>query len=477
MTGRARRGGGRHRSWAVLPGIAATVLLALAALGWPGAIAAGDDLPRHRSETLSNGMLVTVVEEPHAPLAEIQLWYRVGAANEWDGIRGLAHLFEHMMFGRTEDYDEGTFDGRVTAYGGYNNAYTTPDETVYLSTVPPEAVREILELEAARMTRLIVDDDELATESKIVLEELRLRLENDPFVRALITAQQQLLTEHPYGYDPAGNKDDVAGATVEECRDFYDRFYGPQNVHLVLVGPGDLEESLAGIRRIFGPVPSGGERPPEIPTLRERVRPAELELREDLPPVETAIQAYVLPEADHPDRTAIKVMLHLLGQGAVNPFREDLVVRRGKAVEAGIEIVDLRRGGALVFYAASLPYRRQKTAFRQLDRSLERMAALEWLSEERLEAAKRSMERELHRRRYYVSSQAQAVGQAAWWQGSPGHAFDELDRLQQVTREEVAEVYLRYVVDAERARLYLKPERVPLWIRLFGWLYPLVDGR
>jgi zinc protease len=427
------------------------------------------------TEVLPNGMRVTVVAEPQNPVVAIQVWYHVGSANEGPDSRGLAHLFEHMMFSGTERYGERDVWDLHHENGGDNNAYTSPDETVYVSEIPPGAELEVLAIEADRMRNLAIDAETLQNEKRIVTEELRLRGENDPLTRVMIVAQKALLGDHPYAYDASGSKRDVAAATVESCRAFYDRFYRPGLAHLVVVGPVDAEATLAEARRLFGPLPAAGGPPEDVQALIERSYPPDTVLKEDLPPVETAIVGFPLPPADSDDYWALMVLGQLLGGGSVNPFEEELVRRRRKALAAGNMMLTFRRGGAFVFYSAHLPYRRKATAYRLIDRARDELSALEWLDEETLAAAKRTLRRRELRAGYFSATRADAIGRAQWWQHDETLAFERAARLEAVTREQVADAYRRYLVEPEPIRLYIKPEKVPIWIRAFGWLYPLVS--
>jgi zinc protease len=440
-----------------------------------GGVATPSEIGALRSEVLENGLTVSVLPDPSGALVATQVWYHVGSANEEAGSRGLAHLFEHLMFGSTDAYDEEAYARHHHRHGGYENAYTTPDETVYVSTIAPPHHRRVLEMEAQRMRGLQLTRRQLDNEKKIVAEELRLTTENDPLSRAYVTALRALLGEHPYAVAPVGTPEDLAAITLEDCREFYDRHYGPANAHLVISGPVDVERTLVDVRRLFAGMPSEGGPAPEVPTLLSWEFPRETVVEEDLPPVEVAVVGFPLPEADNPENLAILLMLQIVAGSEVDPLREELVVRHGKALEAGTEVLRLRRAGALLFYSVHLPYRRQKTAFRQMEQAREGLARMDWLTEDSLAAAKRRLIRSEMEHVYRAESRAASLGRAEWWQGDDSRALDLVPRIEQVGRDEVAEVFRRYVAEPEPVRLYLEPERVPLWIRLFGWLYPLVS--
>jgi len=423
--------------------------------------------------TLDNGLEVTIVPDPTMPVVATQVWYHVGAAHETKDGRGLAHLFEHLMFGATTTSARGDYGKFVTSVGGEENAYTSPDETIYVSEVPPEAAGEILRREADRMRNLLLTDANLDNEKRIVTEELRLRTENDPMARLLVQAQRALLGSHPYAFDPSGSKADVAKATVASCRAFYDAYYHPNNAHLVVVGPVDAELELARIREAFGALPRGGTRPPEVPPLEGWSFPNDLDLKEDIPPVEVALVGAPLPPAGAKDAVAVELLLEVLAGGSVDPVHELVVTKRRKAIEAGIESIRLRSGGGIVFYSASLPYRRKATAMRVLDGAIAELDRMEWLSDAALASAKRRLVKDDADTFVLAAERAEAIGQSSWWLGDAGLAFDRATRINAVTRDEVAAAWRSHVRDARKIRVYVKPERVPAVIRMFGWLYPL----
>jgi predicted Zn-dependent peptidase len=422
---------------------------------------------------LANGLAVTVLPDSSLPIASVRLWYRVGAANEAERTRGFAHLFEHLMFGGTAARPKGTWESYHHRLGGYDNAHTSWDETVYESDIPPAGLDSVLVMEADRMVHLKLDAENLDNEKRIVTEELRARVENDPVDRVLRAALEQLCRGHPYAVTPLGTKEEIAAATLELSRDFYARYYRPRNAHLVVVGPVDGPATLARIERVFGALPASGETPPDVPSFEGWKFPERVALEEDLPPVEIAVLVYPTPPPDSPHDAALSVMNELLNSGQVNPFREDLVRKRRQALEAGSQALSLRRGGVLAFYSAVLPYRREAGQFKVMNETLAKLGRLEWLTEESLAGVKRRMLRQIESQRYLAGPSADEIGKNAWWRGDPALAFERADRIAAVTRADVAAAYDRYVARVTPVRVYVQPEKVPILIRLFGWLAPL----
>jgi predicted Zn-dependent peptidase len=433
--------------------------------------------PGFVSETLPNGLSVSVLPDTRMPVVATQVWFRVGSANEEPKTRGFAHLFEHLMFGGTPSHPERAVWDLHERYGGDVNAFTSFDETVYVSEIPPAGHAEVLAIEADRMAHLDFTEDNLANEKRIVTEELRVSTENDPFSRLFTKALGEILGSHPYSLTPVGTKEDISAATLEHAREFYEAWYRPVNAHVVVVGPVDPEETLAAIRREFCPLPGGGAPPADVPAIPDWPLPERVALEEDIPPVEVAVLGFPLPPPSHPDAVALRVAAEILAWGSVDVFQDEIVRVRGKALEAGTEVAWARRGGVLAFYAANLPYRREKTAFRHIEEVRSHLGTFAWLVPERLAAAKRSLRAEEFRRSYHASATADAIGRAGWWEGDAMRAFEAAGRIDAVGEEEVRRVVRHWILDARPVRVYVRPEKVPLYVTLFGWLYPLFGGR
>jgi predicted Zn-dependent peptidase len=204
--------------------------------------------------------------------------------------------------------------------------------------------------------------------------------------------------------------------------------------------------------------------------------PEEVALTEDLPPAEIVILGFALPEPSSPESWPIAVMQQLLGGGAVDPFEESLVTRRKKAVYASTEWMETRRGAALMFTGAFLPYRSKAKAFRLMDETVEELARMAWLTEASLASAKRTIIRRELNAVYYPDERAGEIGTALWWRGDARLAFEGPARIEAVTREDVERVFREYIAGARPVRVYMQPNHVPLLVRMFGWLYPLFQG-
>ena len=214
---------------------------------------------------LSNGMKVIVVENHRAPVVVSQIWYRVGASYEHDGITGISHVLEHMMFKGTEKHPAGEFSEIVAANGGEENAFTGQDFTAYFQKIAADRLELVLELEADRMRNLIFDEKEFAKEIEVVKEERRLRTEDKPTALTYERFNAVAYTNSPYRRPIVGWMEDMDSMTVEDAREWYEKWYAPNNATLVVAGDVKAEDVFHLAKQYFGQLPTS-----DIPSLKPR---------------------------------------------------------------------------------------------------------------------------------------------------------------------------------------------------------------
>jgi zinc protease len=232
-------------------------LLALSAL--PVAPAISQEIPFTRYR-LSNGLTVILLEDHRLPLVSINIWYYVGSKDEPPQRSGFAHLFEHLMFMGTAKVPYPQFDTIMEKSGGSNNASTSEDRTNYFETGPKELLDTFLYLEADRMASLGSDmtAEKLETQRKVVRNERRQTHENRPYGMLYLEIPERIYPkDHPYHNPVIGSHEDLERATVDDVKDFFRRFYLPQNASLVVAGDFDPSEARRLVEKHFGPLPGG----------------------------------------------------------------------------------------------------------------------------------------------------------------------------------------------------------------------------
>lgn len=339
-------------------GLAATVLL--------GGAAFADNASEEwtpETFTLENGMEVVVLPDHRAPVVTHMVWYKVGAADEAPGRSGIAHLFEHVMFKETDDVADGEFDSIISRLGGQNNAFTSWDYTAYYERVAKQHLGKMMELEAERMTDLIIDEDpegSFITERDVVKEERRQRVDNNPGV----ILQEKVLAEfwkgHPYEITVIGRMEEVEALSPQDGIDFYKKYYSPENAILVVAGDVTGEEVKTLAEQHYGAIePSGlvdGSRKwTDVTPLSET-----LELTHSDPKVRQPVwYRYFDGTSQKRDREfslALEVGLEVLGGGNTSLLYVALVEDQKVAVNAGtFAWTGLHDQGPAVIYATPSP--------------------------------------------------------------------------------------------------------------------------
>ncbi|HRG01079.1 MAG TPA: pitrilysin family protein [Bacteroidia bacterium] len=294
-----------------------------------------------KSFTLPNGLKVIVCEKNTSPMVQMEVWYRVGSKDEWDGIRGMAHMFEHMMFRGSKKFNgEGdVYIHEMEKLGAQINAYTTFDRTVYWQELPKEHIEKVFAMEADRMENLILDQKVLDTEREVVGEELRLG-ENNWYNRMSSEKYKHLYPAgHPYKVDVIGYLDEITKFTTKQCQDFYDKFYSPNNAYLVIVGDVKAEQMFEYASKYFGTIKK------QLPLNAKKTEPDLFsyaptieEMQVDYP---VQIYSYVIPApaVGTPDYYKFNLLRDLLFSNS-NSILNNSIVEKGNLAYAIQPTVD-----------------------------------------------------------------------------------------------------------------------------------------
>ncbi len=412
--------------------------------------------------TLANGLRVVLSEDHLTPVAAVCLWYDVGSRHEVAGRTGLAHLFEHLMFqGSASVPGNGHFE-LVQGAGGSLNGTTSFERTNYFETMPAHQVELALWLEADRMGSLLsaLDLAGLDNQRAVVKNERRQRYDNVPYGTAFERLVAMAFPEgHPYHHTPIGSMADLDAATLADAQEFFRTYYAPNNAVLAVVGDIDPETTLAWIEKYFGSIPShDGKRPPRDGTAVDRSAGSAMSehLVEEVPS-RALMAAYLLPPDGTREADAADLALTILGSGESSRFYNRLVRRDRSAVTAGFGL--LRLSGA-----PSLGWLDAKTSGESaiedvaaaIDEELVRFAA-EGPTPEELERAQAQIEREWLDRLDTVGGRADELCRYAVLFGDPKLLNLALDKVLDITAEEVQAVAARYLTPANRAVLTYEP--------------------
>lgn len=410
------------------------------------------DISEH---VLANGLKVLILERPGLPVVSVQVWYRVGSIHETAGQKGMAHLFEHMMFRGSEHFGPEEHAQRIREAGGQYNAYTTDEYTVYWNRLGADKLDLALSLEADRMGSLRLTQDTLTREREVVQEEYHLRVKNDPLGAMEKRIRAVLFPDHPYEHGPIGRLEDIARFEVEDCASFYKTYYAPNNAVLIIVGDVKRDEVLQLVELKFGSIPTGPPpAPPRLILDSSQVTPRS-DTATDLPIPVTAC-AFYTNGARHEDHVALKLIFESLATGRSARLWKKLVRERRLAeYVAGIHMCG-QDNGVIILGGVHLPFMSGKIraeVMRQLHTIKEK-----GLTPEEFLKVKNQAVSKLVFQQYSANGLATRMGQAELVQGDYGHMDQVLAEIESVTQADIMRVARSYLDEQHLRVVYFKPK-------------------
>ncbi len=408
-----------------------------------------------KSWTLANGLQVLFLADHKAPIATVQVFYHVGSKDEHVGIRGVAHMFEHMMFKGSAHVPPEEHARLLKEVGGQVNAYTTEDLTAYHDTVPPSYVDFALELEAERMRQLKLFPATINSERKVVEEEKRLRVDNDPVGKAIERFRALAYTKHPYNWTAIGTIEDLDKVIPADCQRFYDAYYQPNDATLIVVG--DLDE--VALRKLvdqrFGAIPRGAEQPRAYPVEppQTATRTATLQIEVQIPVV---VGGYHVPKAADPDLPALEVLASVLSGGESSRLNQRLVRHDHLAIAAGGVTEALEDPGLFIVYAGYLPNRDGSKVEAALSEEIARVRD-QPITRDELDKAKNQLAAGFVFGLQTVDGVAQELGRAQYVEGDWHRFVEGATRYLAVTTGDVQRVARKYLIDTNLTRVTLVP--------------------
>jgi zinc protease len=413
---------------------------------------------------LQNGLAVVVVPDHRAPIVTQMLWFRVGASDDPPGYSGLAHFFEHMMFRGTASVPGDQFARTVARNGGDDDAFTTHDYTAFYEQIAKEHLRLVMSLDADRMVNLDLSDPGVRTERDVVLEERRMRIDNDPQELLREQLEGALQLSHPYGRPVIGWPEEVRRIGRIEAQAWYNRRYAPNNAILVVAGDVTPDEVRMDAEATYGKVSARELVPRAEPAQPPRLAEARLSVSREDVKVPFLVRLYRVAsytEAKPGEAEALAVTAQLLGGDATSTLYRELVVKRKLASDAGASYSGyVRDAGEFEIYAVPRPGVRIEVVEQAIDAVLAQYAAAPQRSPD-LERAKTQLVADATYRRDNQLELASAYGEALVIGLTADDVREWPNRIRAVTGDSVREVAAKDVVEKEAVTGYLLPGKKP----------------
>ncbi len=407
---------------------------------------------------LDNGLHVILYQDNSTPIVAVSVMYHVGSKNEKPDRTGFAHFFEHLMFEGSPNIGRGEYMKMVENAGGELNANTDFDRTYYYEVLPSNQLALGLYLESERMLHLKIDSVGVETQRKVVKEERKQRLDNQPYGKIWEITFKDAYRTSPYRWMPIGSAQYIDKASIDEFRNFYKTYYVPQNAVISIAGDIQIDKAKELIKKYFSEIPRGTK---EIyrPDVKETSQTAEvIDTAYDNIQLPAIVEAYHIPEVGAEDYYPIRMLTTLLSGGRSSRLYKTLVDSTQKAVYVGAFPAALEDPGLFISLAIANQGVDSDELKKLIDGEIDKVKN-KLISDEEMQKLKNQVETD------YVNQNATDAGIAenlAYYYtiyGNTGAINTELNKLMNVTKKDIKRVADKYLKDSNRLVLYYLPNK------------------
>ena len=408
---------------------------------------------------LENGLKVIFIEDHKIPIANFQIWYKVGGIDEPAGKSGISHFLEHMMFKGTPKYGSKVFSNLVQKKGGMDNAFTTIDYTMFFQKLPSSEILLSIDLESDRMKNLLLNQADLDAERSVVMEERRMRYEDDPknILREEVAATA--IKVQAYRKPVIGWMEEIAAITRADMVEHYGIYYSPDNAFIIISGDVNPAELMPLIRKKFGVIPPAGAKIKRVTTVEPPQRGEKIVYREsETAEVPGIVIAYHVPRFPDKDSNALDILSSILSGGKSSRLYKRLVYEKRIALSTNADYEGINRDPYLFSVeATAAPGKDIKDVEKAL---LDEIAAISAQppTKEEVQKAKNQVESAFVFARDSSFAEALYTGM---FEIIGGWRLRDLylEGIRKVTPEEVSDVARRYLTRENRTTGYLVPKK------------------
>jgi zinc protease len=402
----------------------------------------------------ANGLTLLCCADPSAPVLSYHTWFRVGSRHERSGKTGLAHLFEHLMFGETAHLAPGEYDRRLEEAGAETNASTWLDFTQYTVNAPANALPLVVELEAERLQFLALTEKQVSTEKDVVANERRYRVDDDIDGAASELLWATAFKKHSYHWPTIGWMPDIMGFTPEDCSAFYRTYYAPNNATVVVSGDFELGDLLQKVGQAYLPL-SAAKLPledvtPEPPQLDER----HVEIAKPTP-TEKLVLGYHGPAIGDFDHLAVSVLAEAICGGRPSRLIKRLIHDLEIAADVRMFVGPFRDPGLIEISVTARDEHRAEELLSVVDEEIERLQR-EPVTEDELARALARLELGLLASLETVDGKSSTIGFYETLLGRPGAAFERLETMQRMTQSDLLRAARRFLGKESRTTVVVR---------------------
>jgi zinc protease len=404
--------------------------------------------------TLKNGMKFLVVEDNSIPNANMYLFYKVGSRNEYQGITGLSHFFEHMMFNGAKKYGPKMFDQTMEFNGGANNAYTREDVTVYTNWFPASAMEVIFDLEGDRISSLSIDPKMVESERGVVLSERSTGLENSPWELLGQSVEATAFQEHPYHWPVIGYEDDMKNWKQADLERYFKTYYAPNNCVVVVSGNVKLADVKRMAEKYLEPIPAQPVYAPVHITEPPQTGERRIMVQKEVATPYLHI-VYHVPNAKDQDFYALDILSYILSSGNSSRLYSSLVDKKQLATQIFTNYGESFDPTLFKFYAVTNKGVNETDVEKAIYEEIEKIKK-DGISERELQKIKNQKLVEFYGQIETINGKSNNIGTYEVFFGDYKKMFDAPANYNKVTAEDVKRAATKYFTKSNRTVGILK---------------------
>jgi zinc protease len=406
---------------------------------------------------LANGLHVILHQDKSAPVVAVSVMYHVGSKDEDTARTGFAHFFEHLLFEGSENIKRGEFMKLVSSNGGQNNANTSQDRTFYYEVFPSNQLELGIWLESERMMHPVINEIGVKTQSEVVKEEKRLRIDNQPYAKFIYTVFADVFKEHPYRWAPIGSMAHLEAARLDEFKAFFKKYYVPNNAVLAIAGDIDIEKTKQMVKAYFEPIPKG----PEVIRKKIEEKPMGKELIDTAYDANIQIPAifatYRIPGFKSEDAKALEMISSILSGSGSSRLQTKLVDQKKTALQVAAINYPLEDYGLYITLALPNNNASLDDLLKDIDAEVADLQK-NLISETEYKKLQNQFENAFINSSNTMLGVAQNLANGYTFYNNTNHINEELTAIRAVTREKIREVAAKYLTTNNRVVLRYLPE-------------------
>ncbi len=402
---------------------------------------------------LKNGMKILVLEDHSIPNANMYLFWKVGSRNEYPGITGISHFFEHMMFNGAKEYGPKMFDIVMEAAGGANNAYTSENVTVYTDWFPSGSMETIFKLESDRICCLNFDEEMVESERGVILSERSTWLENSNYALLGEQVQGTAFFAHPYRWPVIGYESDIRNWTKEDLQNYFNVYYAPNNCVVVISGDVTFEGVEALAKKYFEPILQGIP-PREIHTVEpEQLGEKRIVVHKEVSSPNIMI-SYHVPESKSEEFYSLSLLNSILSSGNTSRLYNSLVDEKQLATAVYADLSYSFDPYLFTIYAVCndgiTPDSLENAIYNEIEKIIN-----EGVSEQELQKVKNQKVMEFYKAMETINGRSNTIGTYELFFGDYKKLFDAADEYKKVSADDIVETAKKYLKQNNRTVGYL----------------------